>query len=130
MDRVEKSHQEVREKIEALLADPEIMEFGGGELKTFLEEKEKEMVTFEKDLKFEEVKKKLEDDKSFVERRIKYAKDQGLRFMDRVEKTHEEVNKRLDEMSDNEGYREYDSSVQVIVVLLLFLPPLLLFICC
>ena len=113
MDRVEKAHQEAREKLDAFLADPDMMEFGGADLKIFIDEKKKVMLDFENELKWAGVKGGLEDDKGFVERKMKYAKDQGLRFMDRVEQAHGEVGKRLDAMAENEGYIEYDSALQV-----------------
>ena len=110
---MEKSHQEVRDKLEALVADPEVMEFGGEELKNYVEETKKGLEMYEKELKWAKVKDKLEDDKGWVERKVKDVKNHGVRFIDRAEKAQEEGNKRLDEMAGNEGYQEYDSTLQV-----------------
>ena len=50
-------------------------------------------------------KKKLEDAQDYVVRKIKYAKGQGSRFMDRVEKSHEEVKEKLKELRDDDSFK-------------------------
>lgn len=96
-ERVYETHKEIDTRFAMLENDPKFA--GSRELAQLIGETRFAMHEQIRELNMKIAERKLDDDMGFVTRQIKYAKDQGIRFMDRVQEAHGKIRARLAEMN-------------------------------
>src|SRR3989338_5377491 len=87
-ERVYETYTEVRKRFEELRSDPVLS--SQEQIVQIIATTEVSMLAHEDDIMAKTAADKLNDDKGYVTRQLKYARDQGLRFLDRVHSTHAE----------------------------------------
>ncbi|XP_004363348.2 hypothetical protein CAOG_03620 [Capsaspora owczarzaki ATCC 30864] len=113
MERVTEAYTEVRARIATLQANTALAT--NNDLQALIAQTQLTMATHEDSLMAQVAERKLDDDKGFVQRRIAYARQNGLRFMDRVAEAHTDVQTRLAAMETNVHYQRLDPGLQAYI---------------